>query len=72
MRIFNVVYTDFHGGFHTREIRLEGKANYANIKKTLRDDLDYYKRDDINVIISWQEVEQFTDEESEEFWRTYY
>lgn len=71
MRIFNVVYTDFNGGFHHREIRLEGKANYESIKKALRDSVDYYQRDNINVIVSWQEVEPFNDEESEEFWKSY-
>ena len=72
MRTFYVVYADFRGGLHTREIDLEGKANVDNIEKTLKKSVDYSERSNVNIIVSWQEVEPFTYEEREEFWNSYF
>lgn len=70
MKELYVVYRDCYGEIQTTTVQIEGKINHYTVDKAVRDSLTY---DELGsrTILSWQEEDGFTFEESKEFWENY-
>ena len=67
-RTLYVVYRLFSGAIETDTIKVTGKVNENVVAKIIRDNMSYYDRE-WPTIISWQDTEPFTGDESSEFWK---
>ena len=74
MKTLYVVYRESNGALKSSVIEIDGKVNITSILKELK--LIKYHEDETQeckvylfdqIIISWQEVDEFTDEELKEF-----
>ena len=68
VRTLYVVYRLNSGAIETDTIKVIGKVNENVVAKIIRDKMSYYDRE-WPTIISWQDTEPFTGEESSEFWK---
>ena len=68
MRNLYVTYQNENGGMQSAEVKIEGKVNELTVEKAVKNNLDYYKRDSVRIIIAWSDNEDFTFEEREEFY----
>jgi hypothetical protein len=59
------------GRIESNTVEIEGKINHLSVMKAIRDRLDYYKRSESFIVISWQEEESFDLDEQSEFWKNY-
>lgn len=67
-RTLYVVYRLNSGAIETDTIKVIGKVNENVVAKIVMDKMNYYDRE-WPTIISWQDTERFTSEESSEFWK---
>lgn len=67
-RTLYVVYRLNSGAIKTDTIEVTGKVNENVVAKIIRDKMNYYDRE-WPTIISWQDTEPFTFDESNEFWK---
>ena len=70
MKLIYVVYRKPNGTIESKTVEVEGKVNHLSVEKAVRDSIyDIYDR--TFTILSWQEEDEFTWEEQEEFWKNH-
>ena len=69
MKTIYVVWKMNDGALRSDTIKIEGKVNHLTVEKAVRNHLGYYDKYDFDRLISWQNEEEFTDEEYDEFWK---
>jgi len=69
MKTLFVVWKMMNGALRSDTVKIEGKVNQYTVERAVRNELGYYDRYDFDRLISWQEEEEFTPEERDEFWK---
>jgi hypothetical protein len=71
MKTVYAVYRTNDGALNSGTFEIEGKLNHLSVQKAIRDKSSYYNRNNFNQLISWQEEDEFTFEETQEFWNKF-
>lgn len=71
MKTVYAVYRMNDGALRSGTFDVEGKVNHLSVQKAVQDKLSYYSKNNFNQLISWQEEDEFTFEETQEFWNKF-